>query len=64
LIFIDANKDNYPEYLVWSLKLSTEETLIVADNVIRDEKILDPTSNDPLIQGTRRFNQLLAEESE
>jgi predicted O-methyltransferase YrrM len=63
LIFIDANKDNYPEYLVWALKLSPEEPLIVGDNVFRDEKILDPTSNDPLIQGTRRFNQLLAEES-
>jgi predicted O-methyltransferase YrrM len=63
LILIDANKDNYPEYLVWALKLSRQGTLIVADNVIRDEKILDPTSNDPLIQGTRRLNQLLAEES-
>jgi predicted O-methyltransferase YrrM len=68
LIFIDANKDNYPEYLVWALKLSRQGTLIVADNVIRDGKILDPTSldptsNDPLIQGTRCLNQLLAEES-
>lgn len=63
LIFIDANKDNYPEYLAWALKLSRQGTLIVADNVIRDGKVLDPTSIDPLIQGTRRFNQLLAEES-
>jgi predicted O-methyltransferase YrrM len=38
LIFIDANKDNYPEYLVWALKRSRRGALIVADNVIRDGK--------------------------
>jgi predicted O-methyltransferase YrrM len=38
LIFIDANKDNYPEYLVRVLKLSRRGALIVADNVIRDGK--------------------------
>ena len=62
LIFIDANKDNYPEYFAWALKLSRRGSLIVADNVIRDGEVLDSTSNDPRIQGTRRFNQLLADE--
>jgi predicted O-methyltransferase YrrM len=62
LIFIDANKDNYPEYLAWALKLSRRGSLIIADNVIRDGEILDSTSNDPRVQGIRRFNQLLADE--
>ena len=62
LIFIDANKDNYPEYLAWALKLSRRGSLIIADNVIRDGEILDSTSNNPSVQGIRRFNRLLAEE--
>ncbi len=62
LIFIDANKDNYPEYFAWALKLSRRGSLIVADNVIRDGEVLDSTNNDPRVQGIRRFNQLLADE--
>jgi predicted O-methyltransferase YrrM len=62
LIFIDADKESYPEYLAWALKLARPGTLIIADNVIRDGKILDPADIDPRVQGARRFNQLLAEE--
>ena len=60
LIFIDANKDNYPEYLTWALKLSRRGTLIIADNVIRDGEVLDSATTDPRVEGTRRFNQELA----
>jgi predicted O-methyltransferase YrrM len=62
LIFIDADKEGYPEYLAWALKLARPGALIIADNVIRDGKILDPADTDPRVQGARRFNQLLAEE--
>jgi predicted O-methyltransferase YrrM len=62
LIFIDADKEGYPEYFAWSLKLARTGTLIIADNVIRDGEILDPTSSDARVQGIRRFNQLLANE--
>jgi len=62
LIFIDANKDNYPEYLGWALKLSRVGTLILGDNVVRDGEVIDPKSSDPRVQGTRRFNQLHADE--
>ena len=41
LIFIDADKRNYPSYLEWSLKLSRPGTLIVADNVVGAGVILD-----------------------
>lgn len=60
LIFIDANKDNYPEYLTWALKLSRRGTLIIADNVIRDGEVLDSATTDPRVEGTRRFNRELA----
>jgi predicted O-methyltransferase YrrM len=62
LIFIDADKEGYPEYFAWSLKLARPGTLIIADNVIRDGEILDPASSDARVQGIRRFNQLLANE--
>lgn len=60
LIFIDADKGNYPEYLGWSLMLSRPGTLIIADNVVRDGRIVDGDSSDVNIQGARRFNELLA----
>jgi predicted O-methyltransferase YrrM len=61
-IFIDADKAGYPEYLDWSLKLSRAGTLIVADNVVRDGKVIGPDNPDPNIQGVRRFTDLLASE--
>jgi predicted O-methyltransferase YrrM len=59
-IFIDADKASYPEYLQWSMKLSRPGTLIVADNVVRDGKVIDAASPDPNIQGVRRFTELIA----
>lgn len=60
MIFIDADKPPYTEYFQWSLKLSRPGTLIVADNVIRDGKVLDPNSIDEMVMGVQRFNTFLA----
>lgn len=60
LIFIDADKPGYPDYLEWSLKLSRPGCLIIADNVVRNAAIIDESSDDPRVQGARRFNELLA----
>jgi predicted O-methyltransferase YrrM len=67
LIFIDADKQNYPGYLEWSLKLSRPGTLIVADNIVRGGAILDADTDDPrlgdgVVQGVRRFYEFLAAE--
>jgi predicted O-methyltransferase YrrM len=62
LIFIDADKPSYPEYLTWSLKLSRPGTLIVADNVVRHGQVFDTTSDDPRVHGMRRFLEQLAAE--
>jgi predicted O-methyltransferase YrrM len=61
-IFIDADKAGYPDYILWSLKLSRPGTLIIADNVVRDGQVIDPTDPDPNIQGVRRFTDLVAAE--
>jgi len=59
-IFIDADKQNIPGYLEWSLRLSRPGTVIVTDNVIRDGAVIDPQDPDPRVQGVRRFFQMLA----
>jgi len=62
LIFIDADKQGYPDYLAWALKLSRRGSLIIADNVVRKGAVADPASADSNVQGVRRYNQLLAAE--
>ncbi|MBC7891025.1 MAG: O-methyltransferase [Sphingobacteriaceae bacterium] len=59
-IFIDADKPPYPEYFEWALRLSRPGTLIVADNVIRGGRILDPDSTDENVRGVQRLNAMLA----
>ena len=60
MVFIDADKEGYPDYLEWSLRLSRPGTLIVADNVVRGGAIIDAASPDSRVQGIRRFNAALA----
>jgi predicted O-methyltransferase YrrM len=60
LIFIDADKEGYSAYLQWSLRLSRPGTLIIADNVVRGGAVVEAQSDDPRVQGVRRFNELLA----
>jgi predicted O-methyltransferase YrrM len=62
LIFIDADKPGYAEYLTWCLKLSRPGTLIIADNVVRKGAVADPGSADENVQGIRKFNEALAAE--
>jgi predicted O-methyltransferase YrrM len=62
LIFIDADKPGYSDYLKWSLKLARQGTLIIADNVVRKGEVTNPASSDLNVQGIRRFNELLAAE--
>lgn len=60
LVFIDADKPAYPGYLEWSVRLTRPGALIIADNVVRNGAVADPTSSDANVQGIRRFNELLA----
>ena len=62
LVFIDADKPPYTEYFHWALRLSRPGTLLIFDNVIREGKVLNPSSDDPAVRGVRRLNQALAVE--
>jgi predicted O-methyltransferase YrrM len=63
LIFIDADKVSYPEYLEWAIRLSRAGSVIIADNVVRKGAVIDPDSSDQNVQGVRRFNELLAKDT-
>ena len=63
LVFIDADKESYPAYLDWSLRLTHPGSLILADNVIRDGKVLHDHPTDPMVKAVQQFNRLLAANS-
>ena len=58
LVFIDADKEGYPEYLEWALRLSRPGSLILADNTIRGGSVIDP--QDDSARATREFNEKVA----
>jgi predicted O-methyltransferase YrrM len=60
MVFIDADKEGYPDYLEWSLRLSRPGTLIVADNVVRGGAIIEADHADSRVQGIRQFIDVLA----
>ena len=60
LIFIDADKAGYAEYLELSLQLARPGTVILADNVIRHGNVMDPNPSDPADRGARAYNLAIA----
>jgi predicted O-methyltransferase YrrM len=60
LVFIDADKPGYVEYLTLALQLSRPGTVILADNVIRNGLVLDPPADDANAVAARDFNAAVA----
>lgn len=58
-IFIDADKQSYPEYLELCLERSHSGTIIFLDNVIRAGDIMNPENVKPSIQGIRDMYSLM-----
>ena len=58
LVFIDADKGSYPEYLEWALRLARPGSLILVDNAIRGGSVLDP--EDESARATHDLNEALA----
>lgn len=67
LIFLDADKENYPKYFEWCVENLTTGGLLLADNVFALGFITtseDNMSNDALkriVKGIRDFNKLCAD---
>jgi caffeoyl-CoA O-methyltransferase len=60
LVFIDADKAAYPEYLEAVLGKLAPRGLIVADNTLWSGRILDPSDTTEDTEALRRFNDALA----
>jgi predicted O-methyltransferase YrrM len=60
LVFIDADKESYPAYLDWAVRLTRPGGLILADNVIRDGAVAQEGQTDPIVRATQQFNRQLA----
>jgi predicted O-methyltransferase YrrM len=58
VIFIDADKEGYPDYLDASMRLVRPGSLILGDNTIRGGTVLDP--KEATAQATREFNERIA----
>ncbi|MES2560172.1 MAG: O-methyltransferase [Bacteroidota bacterium] len=61
MVFIDADKPPYLEYFKWAIRLGRPGTIIVADNVIRNGKVLETDSEDEKVRGVQRLNTWLSE---
>ncbi|RYE10418.1 MAG: O-methyltransferase [Hyphomicrobiales bacterium] len=59
LVFIDADKPNNPGYLDWAIRLSRPGAVIILDNVVREGRVIDPTSDDRNVKGSRAAFELL-----
>ena len=59
LVFIDADKPPYPQYLEWALRLSRPGSFIVADNCVRSGKAFDQPE-DEAMAGIVEYNKRIA----
>lgn len=63
MIFIDADKANYPKYFMLAGKILRQGGLLLVDNALGlyDNEVLYSSNDDKRINGIRSFNQLLAD---
>ncbi|ASV66795.1 MULTISPECIES: O-methyltransferase [Cytobacillus] len=59
--FIDADKENYENYLIACIKLAKDGALIVCDNVLANGSVADESSEPKrYTENMKRFNQIVA----
>ncbi len=59
-IFIDADKQNNVNYVEQAIRLARSGATIIVDNVVRDGGVLDASSDDERIIGTRKLFEYIA----
>ncbi|CAN7994952.1 unnamed protein product, partial [Ixodes hexagonus] len=59
IIFVDADKEGYPEYFEKSLKVIKKNGIIAVDNVFFHGEVLDSTNNRPMPAAMRVVNDLI-----
>ncbi|MCQ6560813.1 O-methyltransferase [Paenibacillus mendelii] len=60
--FIDADKESYPVYLDWALRLAKPGAVIAGDNALLHGRIYDPDKNGPSVLAMRQFNERMVQD--
>lgn len=60
VIFIDADKSSYIDYLNLSLRLARPGSVILADNLIRNGRVMDAAATEENVRGARTYNDAIA----
>lgn len=64
IVYIDANKRQYPDYYQLLRKHLRLGTIILADNTLWDGKVATPTTHHDLqLEGIQHFNELVAQDN-
>lgn len=59
--FIDADKENYPVYLEYAVKLAEPLAIIAADNTLQGGRVLDDDNQHSNVAAIRDYNRRAAE---
>ena len=62
-VFIDADKENDPQYLEWAIRLGRPGTTIVMDNVVWEGAVLDPALDEVNAPGIISALTMMGEDS-
>jgi len=62
LVFLDADKENYPAYAALALELLRPGGLLMVDNVLWSGRVADPSAQDADTAGIRALNSMLRDE--
>jgi predicted O-methyltransferase YrrM len=61
-VFVDADKEGYPDYFRLALRLTRPGGVMVFDNVVRDGAVADESSRDASVLAVRRLHEAIAAE--
>lgn len=62
LVFLDADKRNYPHYFATLIDRVNPGGLLISDNVLWDGRVIDDADTDPDVRALAAYNQLLADD--
>lgn len=63
LIFIDANKTNYPEYYEEAVKLSHQGTVIILDNMLKGGRVTEDPGDDADLKAVQLTNDIISKDN-
>jgi predicted O-methyltransferase YrrM len=62
LVFLDADKQNNPNYFARAMQLTRPGSVIICDNVVRNGEVANAASTNEMVLGSRRFAEVVGAE--